>query len=468
MRKHPALARIGVGPKERREKEKMYNPEIETMPRDKLRKLQEERLKNILAYVYERVPFYREKLDEAGVDPRNVRLADLPKLPFTKKQDLRDHYPFGLFAVPREQVVRVHASSGTTGKPTVVGYTKRDIQIFAEVNARSLAAAGARPGMMLHNAYGYGLFTGGLGVHYGGEKLGLTVVPVSGGMTERQITLIMDFRPDVITATPSYLQTLAEEFRRRGVGPDEISLKIAVPGAEPWTEAIRQDIEQGLGVKAMNIYGLSEIIGPGVSQECLEAQAGSHIWEDHFLPEVVDPETGEPLPEGKEGVLVFTTLTKEALPLLRYWTGDITYLTYEPCVCGRTHVRMGPIKGRTDDMLIIRGVNVYPTQVEEVLKTIPEIVPHYQLVVRREGTLDEAILRVEVPDEVFHRVGEEALSDEVVEADRFLRNLRDKIRQKIKDTIGVTMKVELLAPGTAPRSAGGKLRRVVDERKLKA
>ncbi len=447
----------------------MYQPEIETMPRDRLRRLQDERLKRLVAYVYERVPFYRQRLSEAGVDPARFRgLEDLAKLPFTKKQDLRDHYPFGLFAVPREQVIRVHASSGTTGKPTVVGYTRRDIGVFAEVNARSLAAAGARPGMMLHNAYGYGLFTGGLGVHYGGERLGLTVVPVSGGMTERQLTLIQDFKPDVITATPSYLQTLAEEFRRRGVAPEEISLKIAIPGAEPWTEAIRKDIEAGLGVKAMNIYGLSEIIGPGVSQECLEAQSGSHIWEDHFLPEVVDPETGEPLPEGKEGVLVLTTLTKEALPLLRYWTGDVTYLTREPCACGRSHARMGPVLGRTDDMLIIRGVNVYPTQIEAVLEGIPEVVPHYQLVVRREGTLDEAVLKVELAEPVFREIAHEVLSDEIVEADHFLCQLRDKVRAKIKDTIGVTMKVALLAPGEAPRSAGGKLRRVVDERKLTA
>jgi len=447
----------------------VFQPEIETLPRERLRALQDERLRKIVAYVYERVPFYRQKLDEAGVRPDTFRgLDELARLPFTKKQDLRDHYPFGLFAVPREEVIRVHASSGTTGKPTVVGYTRRDIEIFAEVNARSLAAAGARPGMMLHNAYGYGLFTGGLGVHYGGERLGLTVVPVSGGMTERQIMLIQDFKPDVITATPSYLQTLAGEFRRRGIPPEAISLKIAIPGAEPWTEAIRKDIEEGLGVKAVNIYGLSEIIGPGVSQECLEAQSGSHIWEDHFLPEVVDPETGEPLPDGEEGVLVFTTLTKEALPLLRYWTGDITYLIREPCVCGRTHVRMGPIKGRTDDMLIIRGVNVYPTQVEAVLETIPEVAPHYQLVVRREGTLDEALLRVELSEPVFRRITHEVLSDEVVEADHELRAIREKIGQKIKETIGVTMRVELLAPGEAPRSAGGKLRRVVDERNLSA
>ena len=347
-----------------------------------------------------------------------------------------------------------------------MGYTRRDLEVFAEVNARSIAAAGGRPGMLLHNAYGYGLFTGGLGLHYGGEKLGMTVVPVSGGMTERQITLILDFKPDVISCTPSYAQTLADEFRKRGVSPEEISLKYAILGAEPWTEAIRASVEAGLGVKAVNIYGLSEIIGPGVSQECLEGQAGSHIWEDHFYPEVVDPDTGEPLPEGQEGVLVLTTLTKEAMPLLRYWTGDITYLTREPCVCGRTHVRMGPIRGRTDDMLIIRGVNVYPTQVEEVLRLIEELEPHYQLVITREGTLDEVELKVEVTEAVFRRVGAEVLSDEVVEADHYLNQLRAKVQHKIKDTIGVTMRVTLMAPGTVPRSEGGKLRRVVDRRNL--
>ncbi|AEB12014.1 phenylacetate--CoA ligase PaaK [Marinithermus hydrothermalis] len=445
----------------------MFNPELETLPQNQLRKLQNERLQRIVRYVYERVPFYREALDRAGVRPEEIKgVEDLPKLPFTRKQDLRDHYPFGLFAVPREQVARIHASSGTTGKPTVVGYTRRDLEVFAEVNARSIAAAGGRPGMLLHNAYGYGLFTGGLGLHYGGEKLGMTVVPVSGGMTERQITLILDFKPDVISCTPSYAQTLADEFRKRGVSPEEISLKYAILGAEPWTEAIRESVEAGLGVKAVNIYGLSEIIGPGVSQECLEGQAGSHIWEDHFYPEVVDPDTGEPLPEGKEGVLVFTTLTKEAMPLLRYWTGDITYLTREPCVCGRTHVRMGPIRGRTDDMLIIRGVNVYPTQVEEVLRLIEELEPHYQLVITREGTLDEVELKVEVTEAVFRRVGAEVLSDEVVEADHYLNQLRAKVQHKIKDTIGVTMRVTLMAPGTVPRSEGGKLRRVVDRRKL--
>jgi phenylacetate-CoA ligase len=444
----------------------IFQPELETLSRERLEKLQDERLRFVVGYVYERVPFYRQRLDEAGVDPKAFGgLKDLHKLPFTRKDHLRENYPFGLFAVPREEVARIHASSGTTGKPTVVGYTKKDLQVFAEVVARSLAAAGARPGMMLHNAYGYGLFTGGLGLHGGAEALGMTVVPVSGGMTERQVMLIQDFRPEVISCTPSYAQTLAEAFRKRGVSPEDLSLEYAVLGAEPWTEAIRKQVDEGLGVRSTNIYGLSEIIGPGVANECVEERQGSHIWEDHFLPEVVDPDTGEPLPEGKVGVLVLTNLTKEAMPLLRYWTGDLTFLTYEPCACGRTHVRMGPILGRTDDMLIIRGVNVYPTQVEAVLLGIPEVVPYYQIVVRREGTLDEAELKVEVSEEFFREIGEKALSDEVIEADHRLHALREKVAHKIKDTIGVSMRVTLLAPGQAPRSEGGKLRRVLDLRK---
>jgi phenylacetate-CoA ligase len=444
----------------------IFQPELETLSRERLEKLQDERLRFVVGYVYERVPFYRQRLDEAGVDPKAFGgLKDLHKLPFTRKDHLRENYPFGLFAVPREEVARIHASSGTTGKPTVVGYTKKDLQVFAEVVARSLAAAGARPGMMLHNAYGYGLFTGGLGLHGGAEALGMTVVPVSGGMTERQIMLIQDLRPEVISCTPSYAQTLAEEFRKRGVSPEALSLEYAVLGAEPWTEAIRKQVDEGLGVRSTNIYGLSEIIGPGVANECVEERQGSHIWEDHFLPEVVDPDTGEPLPEGKVGVLVLTNLTKEAMPLLRYWTGDLTFLTYEPCACGRTHVRMGPILGRTDDMIIIRGVNVYPTQVEAVLLGIPEVVPYYQIVVRREGTLDEAELKVEVSEDFFREIGEKALSDEVIEADHRLHALKEKVAHKIKDTIGVSMRVTLLAPGQAPRSEGGKLRRVLDLRK---
>jgi phenylacetate-CoA ligase len=444
----------------------MFNPELETLPRDKLRKLQNERLKNLVHYLYERVPFYKSKLDEAGVKPDEIRsVEDLPRLPFTRKSDLRGHYPFGLFAVPKEKIARIHVSSGTTGKPTVVGYTKHDIEVFAEVNARSLAAAGARPGMALHNAYGYGLFTGGLGLHYGGERLGMTVIPISGGMTERQVMLIEDFKPDVIACTPSYAQTLGEAFKQKGISPEEISLKYAILGAEPWTEAIRADVEEKLGVKASNIYGLSEIIGPGVAQEAHEEQEGSYIWEDHFYPEVVDPDSEELLPDGEEGVLVLTTLTKEAMPLIRYWTGDITSLTREMGSTGRTHARMSAIRGRSDDMLIIRGVNVYPTQIEEVLKDFEPISAHYQLVIERRRTLDEVELRLELGEEAFYRVGQDVLSEDIVEANQMLVNLRRGIQHRVKDRVGVSVKVKLLAPGSVPRSEGGKLRRVVDMRK---
>ncbi len=444
----------------------MYS-DVEALPRDQLRVLQNERLRNVITYLDERVPFYRERFSQAGIRPDDIRsVEDLPRLPFTTKQDLKDQYPFGLLAVPREQVIRVHASSGTTGKPTVVFYTRNDLELFAEVMARSFIAAGTRPGMLLHNAFGYGLFTGGLGIHYGGEKLGMTVVPISGGMTERQITLILDLKPDVLCCTPSYGQTLAEAFKKRGIPPEEISLKHALMGAEPWTETIRADIDASLGIKATNLYGLSEIIGPGVSQECIEERNGSHIWEDHFYPEVVDRETGEPLPDGKEGVLVLTTLTKEAMPLLRYWTSDITYLTHEPCSCGRTHVRMGPVRGRSDDMLTIRGVNLYPTQVEAVLQDIPEVAPHYQIIVRREGTLDEVEVKVEVTEAFFREVAQETLSEAIVEADHRLHGLRHRIQQKIKGTIGLTMTTTLMAPGTVARSEGGKLRRTLDLRKL--
>ncbi|WP_018465789.1 phenylacetate--CoA ligase family protein [Calidithermus timidus] len=446
----------------------IFQPELETLPRPKLKALQDERLREQVAYVYERVPFYRQALDERGLKPGDIRgLEDIHKLPFTRKKDLRETYPFGLFAVPRHELARIHASSGTTGKPTVVGYTKGDLEIFAEVVARSLAAAGCEPGMMLHNAYGYGLFTGGLGLHGGAEKLGMIVVPVSGGMTERQIMLIQDFKPEVICCTPSYAQTLAEEFRKRGVSPEEISLKYAVLGAEPWTEAIRKSVDEGLGVKSTNIYGLSEIIGPGVSNEDVNERDGlSYIWEDHFYPEVVHPESGEVLPEGEVGVLVLTTLTKKAMPVLRYWTGDLTYITREPAASGRTHARMAQIRGRTDDMLIVRGVNVYPTQIEAVLTQIPEVAPHYQIVLRRERTMDEVELKLEVAEPFFREVGAQMLSDEVVEADHRLSALRDKVAHKIKDNIGVSVKVTLLSPGTAPRSEGGKLKRVADLRNL--
>jgi phenylacetate-CoA ligase len=436
------------------------------MQREQLRALQSDRLRNLAHYVYERVPFYRQRFEEVGVRPADIRsLDDLPRLPFTFKHDLRDHYPFGLFAVPQRELARLHASSGTTGRPTVVGYTRADVELFAEVNARSLAMAGAEPGMMLHNAYGYGLFTGGLGLHYGAERLGMTVVPISGGMTERQVLVIGDFRPEVISCTPSYALTLAQEFEGRGAGPDDLSLRFAVVGAEPWTQSMRTAIDAGLGVRASNIYGLSEIIGPGVSCECVEERAGSHVNEDHFYPEIVDPDTREPLPEGAVGVLVFTTLTKEALPLVRYWTGDLTSLSSEPCSCGRTLVRMGSIRGRTDDMLIIRGVNVFPTQVEEVLGRVAELSPHYQLVVSREGTLDELEVRTEVTEDYFRAIGIELFSDEAIEADHSLRDLRDRVSHLVKDTIGCTMQVTLAAPGELPRSEGGKLGRVLDSRK---
>ncbi len=443
----------------------IHDPGLERLGRESLRELQEQRLRAIARYVYERIGPYRERFDAAGVRPDQIRsLDDLRRLPFTRKSDLRDHYPFGLFAVPREEVVRIHGSSGTTGKPTVVGYTRADIELFAEVCARSLALIGAEPGMMMHNALGYGLFTGGLGFHYGAERLGMTVVPASGGMTERQLLLIQDFRPDVLACTPSYALTLAQAFKQRGVAPEDISLRFAALGAEPWSNTMRAEIDRGLGIRSCNVYGLSEVIGPGVSSECVEERSGLHVHEDHFLPEVVDPDSGEPLAEGEVGVLVFTALTKQALPLMRYWTGDLASLSSEPCSCGRTLIRMGAVRGRTDDMLIIRGVNVFPTQVEEVIGRVPELSPHYQLVVSRDGTMDEVEVRSEVTEELFRAVGVELLSDEAIEADHTLRDVRGHLGGLIKDTIGCSMKVSLAAPGSLPRSEGGKLPRVLDKR----
>ncbi len=443
----------------------IFEPEFETLPPDRLRALQGERLHTLVAYVTQRVPFYRDRLAAAGVRAESVRsIDDVVRLPITRKSDLRDHYPLGLLAVPREELRRIHASSGTTGKATVVAYTANDVDLFARVNARSLAMAGAMPGMTLHNAYGYGLFTGGLGIHYGGERLGMAVVPVSGGMTDRQMTLIQDLRPDVITCTPSYALTLASEFRRRGIAPGDISLRHAVLGAEPWTDGMRKQIDAALGVESTNIYGLSEIIGPGVSCECVEARNGSHIMEDHFYPEILDPATGEPVPDGEEGVLVLTTLTKEALPLLRYWTGDITALDRGTCACGRTLVRMRLIKGRTDDMLIIRGVNVYPSQVESVLARIPELAPHYRLVVSRDGTLDAICVEAEVTSIVVGEFGALAPDGAEENDDSPYSPLRRRVAALIRDTIGVSMAVRLVAPGEAPRSEGGKLNRVLDRR----
>ncbi|MCO6490073.1 MAG: phenylacetate--CoA ligase [Phaeodactylibacter sp.] len=445
---------------------KYFNPEIETMPLGQLRRLQGERLQNLAAHLYERVPFYKKQWAEKGLRPADIKgVEDLHKLPFTRKHHLRDHYPFGLFALPVEDTIRLHASSGTTGKPTVVGYSRRDINTFSEVVARSLVASGCQPGMKLQNAYGYGLFTGGLGLHYGGELLGMTVIPVSGGMTERQLLLLQDFRPEVICCTPSYAQRLSEELAARGISPDSLNVHTAILGAEPWTEAIRSQVEAGMGVKAVNIYGLSEIIGPGVSNEDHEERGtGSYIWEDHFFPEIVDKDTGEPLPEGEFGVLVFTTLTKEAMPLVRYWTNDITNIYYEHSE-KRTHIKMGPIRGRADDMLIIRGVNLFPTQVEEAIKDFELLLPSYQLIVSREGALDSLAVKVEVKDEVLRALGRPNLAQKPEALPDALRHLHAALAKKIKESIGLTMAIALAEPGSIPRSEGGKLNRVLDLRK---
>jgi phenylacetate-CoA ligase len=430
----------------------IWNRTAETMARGELEALQVRRLADLAARVYARIPFYREAFDRAGVRPEQIRaLEDVRRLPFTRKADLRDHYPFGLFAEPLHRVVRIHASSGTTGKPTVVGYTRGDLAVWAEVCARCLAASGARPGDVFHNAYGYGLFTGGLGMHYGAELMGLVVVPASGGNTERQLLLLQDFRPRVIACTPSYMLTLAEAAAARGIDPAGLALRYAVLGAEPWTETMRRRIERVLPVKAVNIYGLSEVIGPGVSNECVEAQRGSHVFEDHFLVEALDPKGDEPARPGEVGELVFTTLTKEALPVIRYRTGDLASIDPAPCVCGRTHVRMSLVVGRTDDMLIVRGINVFPSQVEAVIGEFAELSPHYQLVVTRERTLDALEVRVEVGADT-------PAAGDAAEA------LRRRAAQRLRGVLAITAEVTLQAPGTLPRSEGGKLRRVVDLR----
>ena len=437
----------------------IFQPDLETMPLHRLRALQSERFVELVRYMYRQQPFYRRQWDLHGIDVYKVRgIEDVVRFPFTRKADLRDQYPFGLFAVPPHELVRIHASSGTTGKPTVVGYTAGDIDMFAEVVARSLCAAGARPGMKLHNAYGYGLFTGGLGLHYGGEKLGMAVIPVSGGMTDRQLMLLQDFGPEVISCTPSYALTLAEAIRERGIPLEQLRLKYAILGAEPWTETTRKAVEAGLNVRATNIYGLSEIVGPGVSQEALEEPGGSHVWEDHFFPEIVDAHSGQPLPEGKEGVLVFTTLTKQGMPLMRYWTNDICNLYYDTD-SQRTHIKMGPIKGRSDDMLIIRGVNLFPSQVEAVLLELPECSANYQLVLYRDGVLDAVEVRVELTEDLYRSKGVR-----LPPHDDYLMALQQRIVKKIKDNIGLSMRVTLSDRDALPRSEGGKLKRVADLR----
>ena len=420
----------------------------ETMTPQALAALQLSRMRWSLQHAYDGVPHYRQVFDDAGVAPADLReLADLRHFPFTVKEDLRRDYPFGMLAVPREQLRRVHASSGTTGQPTVVGYTQRDLDTWAEVMARSIRAAGGRPGHLLHNAYGYGLFTGGLGAHAGAERLGCTVVPVSGGQTERQVRLIVDFRPDIIMVTPSYLLALLDEFVRQGLDPHESSLQVGILGAEPWTEDLRHEVEQRAGMHAVDIYGLSEVIGPGVASECVETKDGLHVWEDHFYPEIVDPETGEVLPDGSYGELVLTSLTKQAQPVVRYRTRDLTRLLPGTARAVR---RMERVTGRTDDMLIVRGVNVFPTQVEELLLRVPGLSPHYQLVRTRPNRLDELTVRVESRADV-------APGDRV--------GLGDRLRALVKDSVGVTVSCEVLAPGLLDRSQG-KAQRVVDLRQV--
>lgn len=444
----------------------MFNKEIETLPLKQLRQLQNERLVKLVHRVYKTVPFYKKAWDKQGISPDDIQsLDDLHKLPFTKKDDLRKEYPFGFLTLPETDLARIHCSSGSTGKPTVVAYTKNDIAVFSEIVARSLSAAGAKPGMKLHNAYGYGLFTGGIGLHYGAEKLGMTVIPVSGGGTDRQITLLQDFQSEVICCTPSYAQTIAFELKKRGIPLSDLNLKYAVLGAEPWTDAIRQDIQTSLGVKATNIYGLSEVMGPGVAQESVEEQnTGSYIWEDHFYPEVVDKHTGEPLPYGEEGVLAFTTLTKEAMPFLRYWTGDICRIYYDESR-SRTHIKMSQLKGRADDMLIIRGVNLFHTQVEEVFKAYPELAPNYQLVVTKKGPMDKVEVKVETSREFQRELGfGEGFEDHHIETSEALKKLSLKLSKNIKAAIGLSMTLSLKAYGKIPKSKGGKLQRIVDLR----
>lgn len=423
------------------------------MPRGILAALQLRRLKKSLTHAYEQVPYFRRKFDDAGVAPDSLgSLADIVHFPFTEKADLRDNYPFGLFAVPREQVRRLHASSGTTGKPTVVGYTKADLDLWSDLMARTLACSGARPGDIVHNAHGYGLFTGGLGVHYGAERLGCTVVPMSGGGTERQVTLLRDFGAALLCATPSYALNIAEVAARMGVDIAGLPLRYGAFGAEPWSEPMRRNLEACLGIKAVDIYGLSEILGPGVAAECNVAQAGLHGWEDHFLFEIVDPETLKPLSMGETGELVITTLTKEALPMVRYRTRDITRLSDAPCACGRTHVRIMRIVGRDDDMLIVRGVNVYPSQVEAALVGFPGVAPHYQIVLTRDGPLDAMTVEVErTPDAPSDAAG---CDTQAVD-----------LRHRLKSMLGVTCAVVVKAPGEVPRSHG-KAVRVMDRREV--
>jgi phenylacetate-CoA ligase len=434
----------------------IYNEEFETLPREALEALQLKRLRQVTERLYHNVGFYKKSFDKAGVVPASIKtLDDLKRFPFTTKQDLRDNYPFGLFAAPMSNVVRLHASSGTTGVSTVVGYTQHDIGIWSELMARCYAAAGLTKNDVIHNAYGYGLFTGGLGAHYGAEKIGASVIPMSGGNTRRQITILQDFRPTAICCTPSYALNLAEQARAMNVDLHSLSVRAGIFGAEPWSENMRAEIEKAMGLTAFNIYGLSEIMGPGVAMECAEARDGMHIFEDHFLAETIDPETGEVLPPGEEGELVFTTLTKEAFPLVRFRTRDIARLIPQPCRCGRTHIRMGRVMGRSDDMLIIRGVNVFPSQIEAVLVGVEGLEPHYRLIVDREGTLDTLEIQVELSEALFSG------ADEI----KVLQNIEKQLKKDMKDYLGITAVIKLVEPRTIERSEG-KASRIIDRRVL--
>jgi len=431
----------------------IWNPACECMSRDELFELQSIRLKETVERVYENVPFYRKKMQDKGLLPGDIKsVEDLVSLPFTLKQDLRDNYPFGLFATPMSEIVRIHASSGTTGKQTVVGYTRKDIDTWAEVMARTLAAAGVDRNSFVQVAYGYGLFTGGLGVHYGVEKIGATVIPISGGNTKRQLQIMEDFGTTNIACTPSYALYLAEEIEENKIDRKRLKLVSGVFGAEPWSENMRNEIEQRLQIKAYDIYGLSEVIGPGVSFEC-DMRSGLHIPDDHFIPEIIDPETNESMPEGAKGEIVFTTVTKQGLPLIRYRTHDVSILNYGKCECGRTEARMAKVTGRTDDMLIIRGVNVFPSQIESVLLETGEAAPHYQLIVDRIGVLDSLEVLVEMTPDIF--------SDEI----RRLEDIEKKIKHDIESTLGISAKVRLVEPKTIERSEG-KAKRVIDKRKI--
>jgi phenylacetate-CoA ligase len=431
----------------------MWEPQYEKMPRGELDDLQLERLQQKVRHVYERVPFYRARFQEAGVIPQDIRsLDDVTKLPFTSKDDVRNNYPYGLMAVPLSEVVRVHASSGTTGRPIVAPYNANDIDIWSSLMARSLAAAGVESTDVMQNAYGYGLFTGGLGFHYGGERLGVTVIPASIGNTKRQVMLIEDLGTTVLACTPSYIFVLADAAQEMGIDLASTGLRLAVCGAEPWTEGMRAEIEARAGLVAIDFYGLTELIGPGVSCEC-QYQNGMHIWEDHFLAEIVDPGTGQPLPYGRPGELVLTTLTREAMPMIRFRTHDLVTLYPEACQCGRAMVRMSKVRGRTDDMLIVRGVNVFPTQVESVLLSVEGVAPHYQIIVDREHHLDDIEVWVEASDAVF--------SDERP----VMEELEDRVRKEMNSVLGISVRIKLVEPGTITRTEG-KARRVIDRREL--